>query len=404
MANKVVSGFFIIIFGVVIFAGGYWFGQSPLAPVYLFYPETNSPDEVEDIFAPFWETWQLVHTRFYELPVDDVALTDGAINGMLEVLGDPYTRYLPPVDEQAAREQMAGEIQGIGVLVEFVDGDITIVSPFEGSPAEAAGLQAGDILRSADGVDLTGLDLTDAAGLVRGPAGTTVSLVVERDGETFSIDVVRDVISIPSVRGEMLEDNIAYVRLSRFGDQSAAEMSEVLQPLLAENPAGLILDLRGNPGGGLTTAVNVADLFLDEGTILVQRFGTGDERVFKSEDGGLAVNIPMVVLVDEGSASASEVLAGAIRDRERGILVGQTTFGKGTMQTWQALSNDGGVRITNARWLTPDGTWVNEEGLVPDLEVTLPEITAESDPDTFTDTQLDAAITYLLTGSLSASE
>ena len=135
MANKVINGFFVIVFGVALFAGGYWFGQSPLAPVYLFYPQTNAPEEVEEIFAPFWETWQLVHTRFYDLPVDDVALAEGAINGMLEVLDDPYTRYLPPADEQAARDQMAGEIQGIGVLVEFVDGDITIVSPFEGSPA-----------------------------------------------------------------------------------------------------------------------------------------------------------------------------------------------------------------------------------------------------------------------------
>ena len=393
MLKNLVNALLASMLIVVLFVGGYWLGQSPYAPVQLYYPAGNTPSEIETIFSPFWEAWQLVHTRYYELPVDDVTLTDGAIDGMMSSLGDDYTRYLPPADEEAARDTMAGEIQGIGVLVEFVDGNITVVSPFEGSPAEAAGIKAGDILRQADGVDLTGMDLSEAAALVRGPAGTTVNLVIERDGEQFTLDVVRDVIRIPSVRGEMMDGNIAYVRLSRFGDNSAEELAAVLEELMPQNPAGLILDLRGNPGGGLETAVDIASQFQDGGLILTEAFGDGTTRTFEATSGGLATSVPMVVLIDEGSASASEVLAGSLRDNGRGILVGQTSFGKGTVQTWQPLSNGGGVRITIARWLTPAGTWVHEQGLTPDIEVTLPE-PVEGQP--FVDTQLQAAIDYLL--------
>lgn len=392
MVKFILNGLFTLLLGIFLFIAGYWFGQSPYAPVTFFFPAGYTPDNVAETFSPFWEVWQLVHTRYYDLPVDDVALTEGAIAGMLATLEDPYTRYLPPADEQAARESMAGEIEGIGVQVEFRDGDIVIVAPFEGSPAEASGLQAGDILREADGVDLTGMDLTEAAQLVRGPAGTTVVLVVERGGEHFTVEVVRDVVRIPSVRGEMLEGNLAYVRLSNFGNRSTEEMAATIEELLGNNPAGLILDLRGNPGGALDTAVEIADLFLGEGIILTERYGSGDEHVFHADEEQLVGDLPMVILVDEGSASAAEVLAGAIRDHGRAILVGQTTFGKGTVQTWQPLSNEGGVRITIARWLTPQGTWVNGAGLAPDIEVALPDGDGEGE---WVDTQLQAAMEHL---------
>ncbi|MEZ4646892.1 MAG: S41 family peptidase [Chloroflexota bacterium] len=346
-----------------------------------------------DTFAPFWEVWSLVHTRYYEQPVDDVALTQGAIEGMLAALGDQHTRYLSPQDELAARERMSGEFQGIGAEIESADGKITIVSPLDGSPALAAGLQPGDILREADGVVLTGMDVSEAAALVRGPAGTTVSLLIERGDETFTVDIVRDVILLSSVRSEMLADNIAYLRLSQFGDQSADEIETQLSDLLAQNPVGLILDLRRNPGGGLNTAVSIADQFLPEGTILVEQFGDGEATTFAATAKGIAEDIPLVVLIDEGSASASEVLAGAIQDRQRGVLIGTTSFGKGTVQTWHALSDGGGVRITIARWLTPDENWVHETGLEPDYYISLPDVESGAE---FTDTQLQAAIDYLL--------
>jgi carboxyl-terminal processing protease len=174
------------------------------------------------LFAPFWETWDLVHTRYYDQPVDNAALIGGAIEGMLAALDDPHTRYLSPEDEASSRERMDGEFQGIGAEVESNDGNITIVSPIVDSPAEAAGLLPGDILRAADGVELTGLDLIEAVSRVRGPADTAVTLLVERDGEQFEVEIVRDVVALVSVRSEMLEDNLAYIRLTQFGYRSTA--------------------------------------------------------------------------------------------------------------------------------------------------------------------------------------
>lgn len=389
--SRMLSYVTAILFGVAI---GSMAGKFVYSPFGLTNPERLTPNEIEADFEPFWEVYTYLHTRYYEQPLDETQLVEGAIDGMLATLGDPHTRYLPPADEEAAREDMNGEFEGIGAFVEEVDGNITIVAPIEGSPAEAAGLKPGDILREADGVALTGMAVEEAAALVRGPRGTAVVLLIERDGEQFEKEITRDRITIPSVRGEMLENNIAYVRLSRFGNNSAEEMKAVLEELDANNAAGLILDLRSNPGGALDTAVDIADQFLDEGTILIERFGSGEEISYDSKEEGLAQTVPMVVLIDEGSASASEVLAGAIRDRGRGVLIGQTSFGKGTVQTWIGLSNGGGVRITVARWLTPDHNWVHGEGLVPDYFIPLPE-TAEDGAE-LEDTQLQAAIDFLL--------
>ncbi len=392
MSTKPLFGFILVLLSFLSFAGGYALGQSPWAPYPLFGPARSTPDEARESFAPFWEVWNLVHTRYYDQPVDNDLLAEGAINGMLAVLGDTNTRYLSPADEEAARETMSGEFQGIGAEVTSLDGAITIVSPIEGSPAERAGLRPGDILRQANGVELTGLDVAQAARMIRGPAGTAVTLLIERNGEQFALEVVREVIELKSVRSEMLPGNLAYVRLNRFGERSDQELAETLEMVMSNNPDGLILDVRRNPGGSLPTAVAVADQFLPKGVILREQFGSGSERLYESTDRGLAQEVPLVVLIDEGSASASEVLAGAIRDAGRGVLIGQTTFGKGTVQTWQSLSNGGGVRLTIARWLTPSSYWVHEQGLAPDYFVSLPEDGAIEDAP---DAQLQAAMDYL---------
>lgn len=391
MISRLATSITAAILAVFIFAGGYVFAQSPIAPVQVF-PGTavaNIPDEQ---FEPFWEVWELLHDRYLRQPVDNTALIEGAIDGMLATLEDPHTRYLSPEDQQSAQESMNGEFQGIGAEVEDVDGAITVVAPIDGSPAQEAGIQPGDILREADGVSLTGMDVTEAAALVRGPAGTTVSLLIERSGELLNIDIVRDVIKLATVRGELLEEGIAYVRLSRFGNNTDEELEDLLPTLLEENPTGLILDLRRNPGGSLDTTVNIADQFLREGLVLVERFGDGELRPFEVDDDGLAQEIPMVVLIDEGSASASEVLAGAIQDRGRGVIIGQVSFGKGTVQTWHTLSNDGGVRITIAEWLTPEESSIDQIGLTPDYYIPLPELVEGVEPE---DTQLQAAINFL---------
>lgn len=383
----------VILFVVVLlFVGGYTLGQSRYAPIDIRQTTGASAIEDEEAFRPFWETLELIQEDYFEQPLDDDLLAKGAIDGMLATLDDPNTRYLPPEQEEAARDAMEGNLEGIGAEVTAVDGDIVIVAPYEGSPAEEAGIQAGDIIRQADGEDLTGLHPAEAALLVRGPAGTPVLLQVERDGELLEIEVIRGVIKIPSVYGEIIDENIAYIRLSRFGNGTGQELSEVIQTLSDDDPQGIILDLRGNPGGSLPTAVDVADQFLDEGTILLERFGNGNEREFESDDAGDAQELPLVILINRGSASASEVVAGAVQDRDRGILIGDTSFGKGTVQVWESLSNGGGIRITVARWLTPDGEWVHEEGLEPDFWVLLPEPGEKE----FSDIQLQAAVDYLL--------
>lgn len=392
MKTRISIMLFMVPLILVAFSGGYLFGQSANAPVTLFDSESAS-DAAVPSSAPFGEVWELIHTRYFDQPVDDTLLTEAAIDGMLAALDDPHTRYLSPEDEALARERLAGEFQGIGVEVEVVEGEIVVVSPIDGSPAAIAGLRPGDIIRQAQGVELTGKDLQDVVDLVRGPAGTPVTLVIERFDQLFEIEVVRDVIKSASVRGELLDEGIAYVRVSQFGDRTAIEMEETLTELLAQDPIGLILDLRRNPGGGLETVVDVADEFLSEGAILLRRFGDGQEDTFEATAKGLAQDLPMVVLIDEGSASAAEVLAGAIRDRKRGVLIGQTTFGKGTIQTWHALENGGGLRITVARWLTPSEQWIHETGLDPDYFIPL---RAVGGGEVQTDTQLQAAVDLLL--------
>jgi carboxyl-terminal processing protease len=381
---------------VLLITSGYVLGQSDSAPIHLFGSQDRLSPKENEAFRPFWETWRYLHQEFFDQPMDDVGLVEGAIEGMLATLDDPNTRYLSPEQESTARQAFQGNLEGIGAEVSTVDGAITVVAPYEGSPAEEAGLRIGDIIREADGIQLTGMSVMEAAGLVRGPAGTTVRLLIEREGERFDVAVVRGVISIPTVRGETLESGLAYVRLSRFGSDTADELDQVVRQLLDQDPLGLILDLRGNPGGGLTTAVKVADVFLDGGPILTERFGNGRENLFESTGDGAAQEIPMAVLIDQGSASASEVLAGAIRDRGRATLIGETSFGKGTVQNWQSLSNGGGLRITVARWFTPEGQWVHGEGLEPDIVISR----SDDGEETNSDLQLEAAIRHLLNESL----
>jgi carboxyl-terminal processing protease len=384
-----------IFFGFLGFGGGFLFGQSPWAPVQVFTAievRQGTPDSVRATFEPFWEVWHLVNNRYFDQPVDNVALMEGAIEGMLAALDDDNTRYLSPRDETRARQDMGGEISGIGAEVEMRDDRIVIVSPIDDSPAAEAGLQPGDIILEANGVDLRGIDLIEGVDYVRGPEGTAVTLLIERNGEQFEVEIIRARIRIDSVNGEMLADNIAYVRINRFGERTANELETILTDLLGQEPVGLIVDVRRNPGGGLEAALDVADQFLPGGTILIERFGDGRERIFEATSSGLATDIPLVVLVDEGSASASEVLAGAIRDQGRGILIGETTFGKGTVQSWQPLSNGGGVRITIARWLTPNDTWIDQTGLEPDITVSLPDV---EEFEEFMDTQLETAVDYL---------
>jgi carboxyl-terminal processing protease len=359
--------------------------------------QTATPSELQTLFQPFWETWKLVHENYVDQPVDDVKLMRGAINGMLASLGDQHTSYMDPSEYQQANTSLSGEYEGIGAYVDTTTEFLTVISPISGSPAEAAGLRSGDMIIAIDGKDLTGVDPEIARQQVLGPAGSVVTLTIKRGSEApFDVKITRSKIVIKSAEGKMLDNGIAYVQITTFGDKTTPELQAALETLMAQNPKGLILDLRNNGGGYLQTAVEVASQFLPKDkVVLYEQYGTGQKDAYTSLGSGLATDIPMVVLINEGTASASEIVAGALQDYGRATLVG----GKGSVQTWTPLSNDqGAVRITIAKWLTPNGRAIHKIGLTPEVFVTM----TEADYNNKLDPQLDAAIqtlTSLLAGT-----
>ena len=358
-------------------------------------PPANQPGELEELFEPFWQAWGLVHSQYVDQPVDDQLLMQGAISGMLNSLGDPNTGYMDPFEYQQANAPLTGEYEGIGAWVDTSGEYLTVISPMEGSPAEAAGLKSGDKFIAIDGEDVTGIDPRLVLRRVLGPAGTPVTLTVLREGmdAPFDVTIVRQKITIQSITGKMLDDNIAYIQITQFAEHTDRDLRSTLRQLLRERPRGLILDLRNNPGGYLNAAINITSQFIPNGVIMYEEYGSGEKVTFEARSGGLATDIPLVVLVNEGSASASEITAGAIQDRGRGILVGTKTFGKGSVQTWRELVQQAGaVKITIARWLTPNERQIGGIGLTPDIEV---EITAE-DIQAGRDPQLEKAIEVLL--------
>jgi carboxyl-terminal processing protease len=328
---------------------------------------------VTKLFEPFWETWQIIHDQYVDQPVNDTKLMQGAIRGMLASLGDAHTAYMDPDEYQAAQAPLTGEeYEGIGAYVDTTGQYLTIVSPMIGSPAEAAGLRPGDEIIAVDGKSETGVDPSVVLNTVKGPAGSSVTLTILRPStkETFDAKITRAKLAPDKVSGKMLDNNIAYIVLPTFGDNTSDELKTTLTTLLANNPKGLILDLRGNGGGYLDTAIKVVSQFVGDGVVMYEQQGDGTINTYKAIPGGLATKIPLVVLVNGGTASAAEITAGAIQDYNRGVLVGVTTYGKGSVQNWIPLEdNEGAVRVTIARWLTPKKRQINGVGLTPDYVV-----------------------------------
>ena len=352
----------------------------------------HTPRDLQQTFVPFWQAWLNAHALDEEL--DDEILMRGAIHGIVASLGDQHTSYMDPHQYTQANIPLDGDYEGIGAWVD-PDGEyLTIVSPMQGSPAEKAGLKPGDEIIKVDGVDMTGVNGNLVIRQVLGPAGTIVNLTVRREGTTelLEFSIVRGQITIPSVIGELLEENLAYVQLTTFGDSTSDDLHETLSELLSQNPDGLILDLRNNGGGFLNTAIKVTSEFIGDGILMYEVYGDGSRDVYDARRGGLATQIPMVVLINDGSASASEIVAGAIQDYNRAPLVGTTSFGKGSVQNWIPLSSDqGAIRVTIARWFTPDERQIHEIGLEPDILIEL----TDEDADAELDPQLDKAIAIL---------
>jgi carboxyl-terminal processing protease len=412
--NKTIRNIIFVFLALMLLAGAFSGG---LLVGWLIPGQSASQTEVSSnvtsdnttaLFAPFWEAWQIVHDNYIDQPLDDTKLMQGAIRGMVDSLGDSHTLYMDPTEYSLNNTALSGNYGGIGAYVKTDGKYLTIEKPMSGSPAERAGLLAGDEVIAVNGKDATGTDPNVVLKSVKGDAGTTVTLTIHRpDPEsTFDVVITREVINNPTVFGKMLEQKdlptdsgivldqkIAYISLSTFGENTADDLKSTLSELLAENPKGLILDLRYNSGGYLDTAVNVISQFISDGVAVYEQDSSGNLTTYNVSKGGIALDIPLVVLVNEGSASASEITAGAIQDHGRGALVGTTTYGKGSVQYWIPLKDDkGAVAVTIARWLTPDKKQINNVGLTPDYVV---ELTNE-DINNKNDKQLIKAIELLL--------
>lgn len=396
-----VAGLILAVIGIA-FLAGYQKGsrgtvfmtEKPISPQEASIVNASNPDATVD-FSLFWRVWNLLKEKYVDRTnLDAKALLYGAIDGMLAASGDPYTTFFDPQENKAFEEDIRGSFEGIGAEMAIRDGVLTIVSPLDDSPAERAGLLPNDRVLEINGENTVNVDIEEAVSKIRGPRGTTVTLSIFRDGdeEAREITVERDVIVVKSVKLER-RDDIAVLRISRFGEDTAEDIDRAAREIVASRATGLVLDLRNNPGGYLDSAVDIAHHFVESGTVIVlEENFKGERRSLRSSGQSDLRNIPLVVLINEGSASASEILAGALREERSGVvLVGKKSFGKGSVQELVPVGQNMSVKITVARWLTPRGAQINEVGITPDVEVELTREDAEADRDP----QLDRAVELL---------
>lgn len=351
--------------------------------------------EVEDRYSIFRQAMALLESEYYDADaLRRPEVVYGAIKGAIEPLGDPYTTFVTPQQASVQQEDLSGKFEGIGAVVEVRDNRLLIVAPEPGRPAERAGLLPGDHISHVDGVPTDGMSVVDAVARIRGPRGTSVTLTIKRENvpDPFDVTLVREEIKLKYVRWEMLPEGIAYLRLTTFG-QVTVDFAAALREIREREPLGLVLDLRNNPGGYLDTAVDVASQFLAGGVVVYQEGRDGEREAYEVKRGGLLKDTPMAVLVNRGSASASEIVAGALQDHGRAVLVGETTFGKGSVQRIHTLSDKSSLRITVSRWFTPSGKALHETGLEPDIFVASPESLPASHG---ADVQLQRAVQHLL--------
>jgi carboxyl-terminal processing protease len=372
--SKLSIAMMVVIVAAIAFGGGYIFGASHTSP------SGQGLDTIR-------QAWDIIYSDYFDPDrLDPAALSRGAIEGMLEALDDPYTSYLEAEYYELGMTSLEGEFDGIGAYVATTeDEEIVIIAPIAGSPAEAAGIRAGDIILAIDGEPVDGMSLAKAIISIRGPQGTEVTLSVLHEGETepVEISIVRSRIEVPSVEFEM-RDDIAYIAITQFSDRTDDELTPVFADMDAAGAAGIVLDLRGNPGGLLDTVVAVASRFIDEGVVVAVEYNEGQAVTLEVFPGVETTDLPMVVLVDGASASGSEVLSGALQDHDRALIAGTVTFGKGSVNILRRLNDGSGIYITTARWLTPNGRLIEGQGIWPDETL---ELTGED--------AIDWAIDYL---------
>lgn len=352
-------------------------------------------------FTPFWKAWNTIESKYVPVSTSTVVTDEekvwGAIKGLAASVGDPYTVFLPPADNEVFAEDISGNFEGVGMEIGMRAGLLTVIAPLKGTPAERAGVLPGDVIIRIDGAPTDNLAIDEAVKLIRGEGGTTVTLTIAREGESEFIDIpiVRDVIEIPTIQTTLRDDGIFVIALYNFSAVSPRLFQQSLREFVESGSDKLVLDLRGNPGGFLEAAVDMASYFLPVGEVVVREdFGDGQEQQVHRSKGYDIFNgdLSMVVLIDRGSASASEILAGALQEHGIATLVGETSFGKGSVQELVDITSNTSLKVTIARWLTPNGISISQGGLTPDVEVkaTAEDIEAGRDP------QLEKAAEILL--------
>lgn len=385
--QKVIS---IAIAGIVIavsFGIGAWYGYANRPAVEKVLNVINReprPQFAEVDFDLFWDVWTRLEEKFVDKEkIDREKLVFGAIQGLVRSLEDPYTEFLPPQETKQFKEDIQGSFDGIGAEIGIRKSVLTIIAPLKDSPAEKAGIKAGDKIIKIDDTVTSDLSLNEAVRLIRGPKGTEVRLAIFRDSfdTTKEFKIIRDTIKIPIITTEKKSDGIFVLKLHHFTENAAFEFRKAVQEFYLSGSKKLVLDLRNNPGGFLAVAVDIASWFLPVGEVIArERFADGSEEIYRSQGYRFMETVPVVVVINGGSASASEILAGALRDIRGAKLIGTKTFGKGSVQELENLPRNSSLKITIAKWLTPKGEEINGTGLKPDIEVEIPEGNdAESD-------------------------
>ncbi|MHB9019352.1 MAG: S41 family peptidase [Minisyncoccota bacterium] len=357
-------------------------------------PVKNGSSEVKENsdFSIFWQAWDLLKTNHIKgADLKDKDLIYGAIEGLVNSAGDPHTVFFKPDDSQKFVEDIQGEFGGIGAELSVRDDFIVVIAPLENTPASRGGIKPGDKILQIDGLPVLKADVNEAVKKIRGEIGTTVVLTVLSNGDikTHDISLVRETITVPTLKWEIKKDNIAYVQLFSFNEKAPYLFYKAALAIMLGDMKGMVLDLRNDPGGYLEVAVNIAGWFFDKDQLIVsEKFRSGEETKFLSNGTGAFKDFPMVVLVNKGSASASEILAGALRDNRNIKLIGETTFGKGTVQEMEPLKDGSQIKMTIAKWVMPSGYIIEENGLKPDIEVKI----TEKDVEAKVDPQLERAL------------
>lgn len=364
--------FVMLIFTLVILTAGI-----------TFFALTFGDDKVVEVVSPqktdrqgfqkFYDAYDEIKKNYYE-DVDETEVLDGAINGMVDSLDDPYSDYLNTEETKHLMENISSSFQGIGAEIQEADGYIKIVSPIKNSPAEKVGLLPNDLIQAVDGDSIQGMSSSEAVQLIRGEKGTTVTLTIKRGAkaEPFEVKVKRDDIPIETVYAEMLDDDIAHIRMTTFSEHTYDELLTALDEMKKKGMKGLVLDVRQNPGGVLDGALKISDLFVEKGKTILQTQEKGKKAVSYPASEGEKIDVPVALVVDDGSASASEILAAALKESSAIPIVGTKTFGKGTVQSPKDMKDGSNLKITTAKWLTPEGNWIHEKGIEPDVKVDYP--------------------------------